>query len=272
MKCSSVKRPLTLWVLAVVITLASVVYQRMTGPTHAVRGSTEVEGEKIKYRLLRSHDTTSDARMEIPVPTPEVTGEICWRRFKSRDAWTTENLAREGTNLIATIPKQPPAGKVIYEITLTEEDGKKHALTETPVIIRFKGPVPGLVLYPHVVLMFVAMLLATRTGLEALAKGERAFRMTVWTSCLLFVGGMIFGPLVQKYAFGEYWTGWPFGHDLTDTKTAIAMVFWLIALLRGRSLAKSRHWIIIAALVTLLVYLIPHSAYGSELDYTKMDQ
>ena len=39
---------------------------------------------------------------------------------------------------------------------------------------------------------------------------------------LLAVGGFILGPLVQNYAFGELWTGVPFGWDLTDNKTLIA--------------------------------------------------
>jgi hypothetical protein len=89
---------------------------------------------------------------------------------------------------------------------------------------------------------------------------------------LIFVGGLILGPIVQKYAFGAFWTGWPLGHDLTDTKTAIAMVFWLVATWRSKKPGGGRAWIIAAALVTLLVYLIPHSAYGSELDYTAIDQ
>jgi hypothetical protein len=41
---------------------------------------------------------------------------------------------------------------------------------------------------------------------------------------------MILGPVVQKFAFGEYWTGFPFGTDLTDNKTLIAFIGWIIAL------------------------------------------
>ena len=37
----------------------------------------------------------------------------------------------------------------------------------------------------------------------------------------LGLGGMILGPIVQKYAFGAYWTGIPFGHDLTDAKNLV---------------------------------------------------
>ena len=40
---------------------------------------------------------------------------------------------------------------------------------------------------------------------------------------------MILGPIVQYYAFGDLWTGIPFGWDLTDNKTLIALIFWILA-------------------------------------------
>ena len=40
---------------------------------------------------------------------------------------------------------------------------------------------------------------------------------------------MILGPLTQYYAFGALWTGFPFGIDLTDNKTLIALIGWIIA-------------------------------------------
>jgi len=35
---------------------------------------------------------------------------------------------------------------------------------------------------------------------------------------------------------------------------------------------KGRKWFIIAAVIQLLVFLIPHSMFGSELDYTRIDR
>ena len=46
---------------------------------------------------------------------------------------------------------------------------------------------------------------------------------------LLFAGGMILGPVVQNFAFGELWTSVPFSWDLTDNKTLVAFTFWIIA-------------------------------------------
>jgi hypothetical protein len=265
------KRTFALWILAIVITLASAVYQRMTGPSHPVSGSIKIDDSNISYTLLRNHKSTSDANMEIVIPNMVITGTLSWRRFKSNDSIETDPLVREGDKLIATIPKQPAAGKVSYQIKLYDEAGVGHDLTDQPVVMRFKDPVPLPVIIAHVLLIFMAMLYSTRTGLEAIFKGKNIHGQTVVTVILFLIGGMIMGPVVQKYAFGAFWTGWPIGHDLTDNKTAVATIFWLIALWRLHK-GKGRGWVIAASLVTLAVFLIPHSVLGSEIDYTKMPQ
>jgi uncharacterized BrkB/YihY/UPF0761 family membrane protein len=84
----------------------------------------------------------------------------------------------------------------------------------------------------------------------------------------LILGGLIFGPIVQKFAFGAFWTGIPFGYDLTDNKTLIAFLFWLIPFFYRNKPETFSKFVIIAAIVTLIVFLIPHSLFGSELDYT----
>jgi hypothetical protein len=73
---------------------------------------------------------------------------------------------------------------------------------------------------------------------------------------------------MQLYAFGELWTGWPFGQDLTDNKTLVAFIFWLIALIRLWRNREHRGWALVAAIVMLIIYFIPHSVLGSELDYS----
>ena len=261
-----------LWLITVILTLSSVIYQRMTGPTHPIRGDITIDGQNISYRLLTTHETTENAEMEIHVPDQAITGELKYRRFKSYDDWRTEPIPRRGDNLIISIPKQPSAGKVMYEITLIDGNGGKYPLTEQAVILRYKDPVPLFILIPHVILMFTGMLLATRTGLEGIVKGNNLYRLNMITLVCLIIGGLIFGPLVQKFAFGAFWTGWPAGHDLTDNKTLFAVIFWVVSFLKAKSRGRGRHtWAIIASVVTLVIFIIPHSTLGSELDYTQME-
>ncbi len=258
-----------LWIFAAVITLGSVVYQRMTGPSYPVRvNKTLPTGETVKSKFLTTYESVSDAPVRVVITNHDYSGRLEWRRINSRDEWSITPLSRIGDTLAASLPMQPPAGKLEYNVILSLQSGGDIRMASEPVVIRFKGPVPVGILAPHVLFMFCSMLLATRTGLQALARPNETKRLAMLTAILLFVGGLILGPIVQKYAFGAFWTGWPFGHDLTDNKTALAMLMWIIAIWRDSRTGKGRWWYVSATLVHLLVYLIPHSVLGSELDYT----
>ena len=260
-------RTLLLWTLAIVITLASAIYQRMTGPTKPFRDQVEINDTQISYSLIRSYDKDTDAPVTITVEDEDIGGFYRYKRYPSHDDWQQKPLTREGDLLIAHIPHQPAAGKVQYFITLEKEDTRKN-LSEEPLVIRFRDEVPAWAMAPHIILMFAAMLLGTRAGIAALFK-EKTYRLVLWTIITFILGGLIFGPIVQKYAFGDFWTGWPFGSDLTDNKTAFAFLFWIIAFFKSRRNHYHRGWVLAASIVLLVIYLIPHSLMGSEIDWTE---
>ena len=258
------------WVFAFLFMTSVAIYQKMTGPTYPVRAKVEIENMSYKYKLIRSANNDVDARIEIEIPSNEVSGIYKYKRFKSFDDWTNMEMIREGNLLIANIPKQAAAGKIEYQISLIKE-GKAYVLSTDPVVMRFKGVVPAFVIIPHIFFMFLAMIFSTRAGIEAFRKGNGLFKQTQFTVIFLLIGGLILGPIVQNYAFGAYWTGWPFGHDLTDNKTIIAFIFWAIALFQVmKKKPKAGLWVIIATAVMLAIYLIPHSVLGSEIDYTQI--
>jgi len=110
------------------------------------------------------------------------------------------------------------------------------------------------------------MLLSNFTGIIAFMRHPKQRIFGRITLIILFLGGMIFGPLVQFHAFGEYWTGIPFGWDLTDNKLLVAFIFWLIAVTGNRKREKP-FLTILAAVILLLIYSILHSMFGSELNH-----
>jgi len=260
-----------LWILAFIITLSAAVYQRLTGPTYPLRGKAEVGGTEVSYRLIRTHEIGPDCEIRVEVPERDIAGQLVYKRFKTDDPWTEVPMQREDGFLVGELPQQPSAGKLAYKVLLSKRTEPIALAGENPVIIRFKDPVPRVVLFPHIIIMFLAMLFSTRAGLEALRKDSNPRKLVLWTLGLLFVGGMILGPLVQKYAFGAFWTGFPFGYDLTDNKTLITFLGWIAAWIAGRKGKPARGWVLGASILLLVVYLIPHSLLGSELDYSKID-
>jgi uncharacterized BrkB/YihY/UPF0761 family membrane protein len=91
-------------------------------------------------------------------------------------------------------------------------------------------------------------------------------KYSLWTLILFIAGGLVLGPIVQYFAFGNFWTGVPFGWDLTDNKTLIALLFWILAVFMNKKKEKP-FYAVLAAFILLLVFSIPHSLFGSELNY-----
>lgn len=270
MSMSGKGKNILLWLLAIVLTISLVIYQRATGPTYPVKGKTEIGGELIKYRLIRSFMGERDAAIEITVPNDEIAGEITYKRFKSHDTWTTMSMDYSKGKLVGMLPNQPPAGKIEYTVKLIHH-GKSYQLTEDPVVIRYTGSVPLAILSPHIFFMFLSLLFGIRVALELLFKGKDALFLSGVVVITLLLGGLILGPLVQKYAFDAYWTGWPFGHDLTDNKTIVSFVLWVIAWFSLRKNSSNKLWPTLAIIGMMAVYLIPHSVLGSEIDHTKTE-
>lgn len=265
---NKILRSILLWLLAILCGAGIAVYQRLTGPTYPISGKVNLGAEEVSYKLIRTYGGEGDAKIVIPVKRPDVAAEFSYKRYKSHDDWTAVPMLRTEEGLVAWIPGQPPAGKVMYEISLFYEN-QELVLTEEPVIIRFKGAVPDWVTILHVIFIFLAFIFSMRTGFEALIKGRYTFAYTIATSAFLLLGGLVFGPIMQKYAFDAYWTGWPFGQDLTDNKTAVAAIFWIIALIVQVKNREKKRWAAIASLILLITFLIPHSVLGSEIDHTK---
>ncbi len=262
-------RTFLLWAIALVITLSSAVYQRLTGPTWEYSGTTGLAGRELNFRLDRTFDGEGDQPVVLTVPTGEIAGTLLWRRHDTGEQWREIPLVREADELQGALPHQPPAGKLDYRIILTAGDETVTVPADGYVTTRFKGAVPPTVLLIHVLLMFTAMLFSTRTGIEALLRRGNVKRLTIWTFAILVAGGMIFGPIMQHYAFGELWTGIPLGWDLTDNKTLISVIVWAWALRAVLTNRPARTPVLAASILTLVIYLIPHSLLGSELDYTQ---
>jgi hypothetical protein len=252
------------WILAVVISLGAMMYQRLTGPTYEKRYEITYQDTRYRFSLPRSHGGDTDCPVELEIPEP-FQGKIVWRKYPTDHPWNSLNMVRNGNLLTTSLPHQPPAGKLEYHLELSA-DGQIIDLGDTEnVVVRFKGSVPAWALIPHILMMVLTVIWSTATIFFALANIPVYKRYVGITLIFLLLGGFILGPIVQWYSFGDLWTGWPFGKDLTDNKVVFALIPFLAAwFLRKKSYGR---WLaILASLVMLAVYLIPHSMNGSELD------
>jgi hypothetical protein len=273
-------KKISVWILTLFLALVAMIYQRSTGPTYEFKGYLENGDESIKYELIRTHETTSGAKVEMPqIDSKSYNATLNYKRYRTKDSVTALKFKLDESRFIAQLPVQPAAGKIEYFVT-GDINGKSFRIPEEGeenIVLRYKDPVSDTILIPHVTMMIMVIVFGMRAGLGALINDGTMRKFTIVAFSCMTLGGMILGPLVQKSAFGEYWTGFPWGGDFTDNKMLIMWLAWATAIAVAGFKPKkkdriSRFTILFASLVMTAVYLIPHSMGGSTLDYEKVDQ
>lgn len=145
-------------------------------------------------------------------------------------------------------------------------------------LVKYKGEITEPILVLHIIFMLGAFFFMVQSfwgALRILTGGEGktvTVRLVRWVIFTTFVGGWPIGFILNHQRFGTVWEGFPFGYDITDNKTQIIFLFWIITVLfvrgsflgRGESRdalgARGFAWaVIVSFVVSLALYMIPHS-------------
>jgi len=267
------KQTLLVWSLAVIGTVGFFLYQTETGPTYPVKYDITVGGTEIEGELIRSGDIREDMEQTIICPDQKVTADLVWRLFPPPpgETWNHQPFERDGKVLRAWLPKQKMAGKIEFTVEFHKNGETVTVPHDEAAVARYKGPVPGVVLIIHIFAMFLSLLFSNAALMDAILGAHHLRILSRMTFGLMLAGGGVLGPMVQKYAFDAYWTGWPNGTDWTDNKLAVGAITWLIVMIicwNSNAQNKRGRWaVIFGALVSFAIFGIPHSIHGSTLDH-----
>ena len=135
--------------------------------------------------------------------------------------------------------------------------------------IRYEGKASFILLLLHIVLMIAAfffLIHALYYAMNFLLTGERIEAMVRSVNLGLitfFITGFPIGCIIEKQVLGNYWEGIPFGWDITDSKTLIILVLWMIFIILKRKDKISDRayasWVLINTIITIGLFLLPHS-------------
>ena len=256
----------TLWIVATLLTLVMAAWQRVSGPTFPIYGRADVGAAHVAYELERTHAGPGDHVVLVP-EAEGLAGTLEWREHVERAAdagpWSAVPLApvpgARTPSLGAAIPHHGPGRKVDYRVTLRAGGATATLPPAGQATLRFRSDVPAWILIPHIVAMMGALLLSVRVALECFRREPKLRLLTFRALAALFLGGFPLGCAVSGYAFGQPWGGFPIGTDATDNKTLLAFLGWVIAAVAVTRFRNPRGYVIGAAVITFLVYLVPHS-------------
>ena len=144
--------------------------------------------------------------------------------------------------------------------------------------LKYKGEVSTTILVLHILCMFGAFFFIVESllgsGAMLIRDEGREFTvgMTRWAILFVFLGGFPLGFALNWQRFGVMWEAFPFGWDVTDNKTQVIFILWLITALvswrsffgrrTGRDPVGNRAYAAIVAavsIISIILYLVPHS-------------
>ena len=135
--------------------------------------------------------------------------------------------------------------------------------------IRWEGKATFILLLLHIVLMVAALFLLIHALYYAMCylmngeKAEHIIRAVNAGIVAFFITGFPIGCVIEKQVLGNYWEGFPFGLDITDSKTLLILVLFVVFMYlqkKGKISMKGYAWsVVINTVVTIVLFLLPHS-------------
>ena len=205
--------------------------------------------------------------------------------FPTRKA---EALLQPGEGLLyqAEIPNIGRGQEISYWFQLENEEGEtmtvfpaRNDSQNEKLWIRFEGSRSTPLLIVHIGFMFgsfLLMVLAFMTAWEHVKESavlHRLSKLVLWATVCLFIGVIPVGFWINYQVYAAYWTGFPLGRDITDSKSLLILLYWILLLFyfkgsvfsqnpaRNLAGAAGLKWMtIFGVLLSLAAFLIPHSS------------
>lgn len=255
--------------LSICLCVFLALFQRITGPTYPVKGKIKIDDFDITYKFPRSCDISQDKCVVKIFSQKDLGFYLMYRRHKVEEDFKRINFENTDGYFFAVLDDDyKPASKIEYDVYYQLKD-KILKINNKTVVLRFKNKVSVLIIVLHIILMFLFLTITFYLSFSILFEKSYS-NVLFWINYIsLFVGGFILGPLLQKQAFGVWWSGFPFGYDMTDNKTLMIFIFWSYSAYKLIKKEDIKNYILISSLFTVVSYLIPHSLLGSEYDYSK---
>lgn len=266
---------MTRYLIALVLTVTLLAFARRMSTRHEMTITTPVDGVTLTHKTVTENFGDGPVLI-IKTPSTDNLAAIVFYSEKSggHDKSVAMSVTPEG--FTAKLEPLPKGQKWFYQIQVSKNGTPVAQFPkEGNQFIKFKGHVAEFIIIPHIFFMFATIffgLMAVFTSFD-LARGKGNLRQSVLflllTFICAFIGGIAFGVEVTRQTFGEGWGGWPIGHDITDTKTEVLLLFWLVTLvlslngLAGKRMIVSEKLysflVILSFIVTFITFLIPHS-------------
>ncbi len=263
------------YVAALALTILMLGIARRISTRHPTDYSVEAGGITLSH-LTVTEDFGDGPKINIGASSTEGLKAIVYYSRVEGGPYTADSLSRVADEFSATLPILEKGSKWYYHIKVYQSENEIAKFPPgVDQFMKFKGHIPAYILIPHIFCMFATIFYGLLTVISAIsvvrgkADIKQSVRYLLWTVIFAFIGSFPLGYIVAYLAFGKGWDGIPIGWDITDNKTVILFLFWLVTFILARRGLKSERMaiskkaymslVLASLIVTFIAFVIPHS-------------
>jgi hypothetical protein len=264
----------------ILITLVVFVAARRISKNRPEYLDMEIDGARITHTSVYEHVGRGEPEVILEAdPAGRIVPELFYVTSEGSQR-NSVGMTESGDGVWSgRLPELEKGKRIEYGFIIRGAGAGTDTRSETGAfLLKYKGEVSPTVLVLHILCMFAAFFFVVLClfGALAILRGREGISPTVantrWVLLFTFIGGWPLGFALNQQRFGTLWEGFPFGYDITDNKTQLMFVFWLVAMIlawssfRGRDprrdIAGPKAFaaaVLICVLVSFILFLVPHS-------------
>ena len=249
--------------IATALTIIATFVQQFSSSDRPYNTDIKINGKSYSLSLPVLHEGNDECVIVMNLPDTTVKGNLVYRLLNSSEEWKSTNLIRTNNNdnLVNVLPIQNANIKISYYIELISKGRTYYISKNKPIIVRFQEKVPKYILFPQVMVMFLALIIAFFSGLLSIFNAD-SYKKYANLTFYLFSGGVLLSLIIHIVAFRHLLLQLMPYNDLSLYKNLIIFFIWF-GLFKANKKYDCRYLTLTATVFTLVLYCLPqHFIFG----------
>ncbi len=251
------KQNIILWISAVIIIFITGYLQRLTSPEYPISATVGIGGKKVIYSFDKVHYGIKDYKIIIHSEVQNIKGSIEWKSVSDSAGWNVTALKNEGNLLSGSIPIKNIPGKLEYRVKINYLNKNYYLPFNNSVVMKTYGNVPSRIFFYYYFFLYIGLILAVRTGLDAFNDKRPRMKMySIFTTIAFFAYAFAFNPIKNTYEAGSIGTKILPMSSIFDLSPIILFAIWVAAMILIFNIKKNRPIAIASSVITLIFFEI----------------
>jgi len=247
------KNQIILLLSSLVIIFIAGYIESITDPYYPVTGTFGINGNKVSYKLDKTHYGNSPFEVTIISDIQNLEGLIKW---KVNGNWQADKMKTENNLLKGTIISQKPNSIIYYQIILSYEGNEYIIPEKQPVKLKTYGKIPSFVIMLYLTLLYGGMFLSVRTGLEVFNESKMLKKFSFIQSAVYLVLALLISPLYVSYKLNAINNSVLPIMTMFDIRITLLAVISLISSVLVFNIRKSKIISIVSAAVMIFIFIM----------------